>query len=66
MLNDGVTFFLGSAKVCSPAIFETHFSYHKDIGIAVTYYYIYYYCCSIFIDSYTSINKSYSFMILVH
>ena len=43
MLNHGVTFNLGSAKVCSPAIFEICFSYHKDIWIAVTYYYIYFY-----------------------
>ena len=27
----GVTFNLGSAKLCSPAIFETCFSYEKDI-----------------------------------
>ena len=27
----GVTFNFGSAKVCSPAIFETCFSYDKDI-----------------------------------
>ena len=34
MLNHGVIFHLGSAKVCSPTIFETYgayFSYHKDI-----------------------------------
>ena len=43
MLNHGVTFNLGSAKVCSPAIFETCFSYHKHRWIAVTYYYIYFY-----------------------
>ena len=41
MLNRGVTFNLGSAKVCSPAMFETYFSCHKDIGIATAYYYIY-------------------------
>ena len=40
MLNHGVTFNLGSAKVCLPSIFETYFSYYKDIWIAVTYYYI--------------------------
>ena len=32
----GVTF--GSAKVGSPAIFETCFSYHKDMWIAVAEY----------------------------
>ena len=64
MLNHGVTFNLGSAKVCSPAIFEIYFSYHKDIWIAVTYYYIYF---PISIDSYTctSIKKSYSFILLI-
>ena len=36
MLNYGVTFNLGSAKVCSPAKIETYFSYKKDIWIAVT------------------------------
>ena len=41
MLNHGVTFNLGSARVCSPAIFETDFSCNKDISIAVTDYYVY-------------------------
>ena len=40
ILNNVVTFYLGSAKVYSPAIFKTYFSYHKDIWIAVTYYYL--------------------------
>ena len=35
----GVTFSFGSAKVCSPATFETCFSYDKDIWIAATDYY---------------------------
>ena len=43
MLSDVVTFSLGSARVCSPAIFETRISYHKDLRIAVTNYYIYFY-----------------------
>ena len=30
----GETLNFGSAKVCSPAIFETYFSYHKDMWIA--------------------------------
>ena len=34
MLNHGMTFNLGSARVCSPAIFKTYFSYHKGIWIA--------------------------------
>ena len=36
MLNHGVTFNLGSAKVCLPAIFETYFSHDKEILIALT------------------------------
>ena len=43
MLNQDVTFNLGSVKVCSPAIFDAYFSYYKDRLIAVTYYYIYFY-----------------------
>ena len=30
-MHHGVTFNFGSAKLCSPAIFETSFSYDKDI-----------------------------------
>ena len=30
-MHDGVPFYFGSDKVCSPAIFETSFSYDKDI-----------------------------------
>ena len=36
MLNHGMIFNLGSTKVRSPAIFETYFSYHRDICIAAT------------------------------
>ena len=35
-VHHGVTFNFGSAKVCSPARFETCFSYDKDILIAAT------------------------------
>ena len=35
-MHHGVTFNFGSAKVCSPAMFETSFSYDKDIWIAAT------------------------------
>ena len=34
-----------SAKVCSSAIFETSFSYDKDIWIAPTDYYMHFYAC---------------------
>ena len=37
-----VTFNFGSAKVCSPAIFETSFSYDKDIWISATDYYMHF------------------------
>ena len=42
ILSHGVIFNLGNAKVCSPAIIEPYFSYDKDIGIAVTDYYLYF------------------------
>ena len=41
MLNHGVIFDLGSAKVCSTAIIEIYFYCDKDIWIAVTYYHIF-------------------------
>ena len=44
----GVTFSFGSTKVCSPAILETCFSYDKDIWIAATYYYMYFYIIVLF------------------
>ena len=42
MQHYSVTFNFGSAKVCSPAIFETSLSYEKDIWIAATDYYVYF------------------------
>ena len=42
-MHHGVTFNFGSAKVCSPAIFETSFSCNKDIWIAATDYYMHFY-----------------------
>ena len=36
MHHHGVTINFGSAEVCSPATFETCFSYGKDIWIAAT------------------------------
>ena len=44
MLSHGMTF----AKVCSHAIFETYFSYHKYIWIVVTDYYTYFYIMVLF------------------
>ena len=42
MLSYGVIFNLGPAKVCSPTIIKTDFSYDKDIWIAVTDNYMYF------------------------
>ena len=39
-MHHGMTFNFGTAKVCSPAIFEICFSY--DIGIAATDYKYFY------------------------
>ena len=46
-MHHGVTFC--SAKVCSPAIFETCFSYDKDIWIAATDCYMYFYIVVLFL-----------------
>ena len=53
----------GSAKMCSPAIFETRFSYDKDIWIAATDYYVLFHNCTISIDIYYPVNKFYSIII---
>ena len=45
MRSHGVMFNFDSAKVCSPAIMETYLSYDKNIGMAVTDYYMYFYLC---------------------
>ena len=67
MLSHGVIFDLGSAKVCSSDIIEIDFSNDKDIWIAVTDYYMYFYLIilhvlllnsAISISTYTSINKT--------
>ena len=44
----GVTFNFGSTKVCSPGIFETSFSYDKDIWIAATDYFMHFYIIVLF------------------
>ena len=49
MLSHCVTFYFGSAKVCSPDIIETNFSYDKDIWIAVANYYMYFYLIVLFL-----------------
>ena len=61
-MHHGVSF--GSAKVCSPAIFETCFSSDIDIWIAATDYYMYFYIIVLFsIDIYSPVNKFYSVII---
>ena len=47
-MHHGMTFNFGSAKVCLPAIFETSFSYDKDIWIAATDYYMHFYILVLF------------------
>ena len=47
-MHHGVTFNCGSAKVFLPAIFETCFSDDKDIWIAATDYYVYFYIIVLF------------------
>ena len=60
-VHHGVTFSFCSAKVCSLAIFKTFFSFDKDIWIAATDYYTYFYIIVLFsIDIYSPVNKCYS------
>ena len=47
-VNHGMTFNVGSAKVSSPAIFETCFSFDIDIWIAATDYCKYFYIIVLF------------------
>ena len=47
-MHHGVNFNFGSAKLCSPALFETCFSYDKYICIAATYYYMDFYIIVLF------------------
>ena len=59
MLNHGVTFNLGSVKVCSPCI-------KKIYGLPELIILCTLLNCATFIDSCTSINEFYSFIILVY
>ena len=47
-MHHGATINFGSAKVCSPAKFETSFSYDKDIWTAATDYYMHFYIIVLF------------------
>ena len=47
-MHHGMTFNFGSAKVSSPAILETCFSYDKDKWIAAIDYYMYLYIIVLF------------------
>ena len=51
----GVTFNIGSA------IFETHFSYHKDMWIAAADYYMYFYVVIIVLFPLTNILQLINF-----
>ena len=57
-MHHGITFNFGCQN-----IFETCFSYHKDIRIGATdYYYVFLHNCAISIDSCSPIIKFYSFI----
>ena len=63
-MHHGVTFNFGSAKVCSPAIFETCFSYDKDTWIAATDCYMYFCIIVLFLlTAVLQLIKFYSFII---
>ena len=47
-MHSDVTFSFGSTKVCSPAMFEVCFSHDKDILIAATDDYMYFYIIVLF------------------
>ena len=67
MLSHGVTFNLGSAKVCSPAIIETYFSLEKSyVDCCNKLLNVLLLNCAISIGSYTSINTFYSFIVYRH
>ena len=64
-MHHGVIFNYGSAKACSPAIFETCFSYDKDIWIAATDYYMNFYIIVLFpLTAVLQFIKFYSFIII--
>ena len=63
-MHHSVTFNFGPAKVFSPAIFETSFSYDKYTWIAVIDYSMHFYIvCAFSIDSYSPFNKYHSFIV---
>ena len=58
-MRHGVTFKFGSPKVCLSPIFETSFSYDKDVWIAATDYYMHFYIIVLF--SFTAILQLINF-----
>ena len=48
-MHHGMTFNFGPAKLCSPAISETCYSYDKDIWIAAPDNYFYFYIIMLFL-----------------
>ena len=64
-MHHDVTFNFGSAKACSPALFETCFSYDKEIWIAATDYYMNFYIIVLFpLTAVLQLIKFYSFIFL--
>ena len=62
-MHHGMTFNFGSVKVCSPAIFETSFSFDKDMDRCNCLLYALLHKCAFSIDSFSPINKFYSFIV---
>ena len=59
-----MTFNFGSATLCSPTIFETCFSNDKDLWIAATDYYMYFYIIVLFsLTAVLQLITFYSFII---
>ena len=65
-VHHGVTLNFGSAKVCSPAMFETSFSYNKDIWIAATDYCVHFYIIVLFPLTAILILQLYNFSLLIN
>ena len=65
-MHHGGTFKFGPAKVCSPDIFETCFSYDKDIWIVATDFYVYFYIIVLFpLTANSPVNKLNNAVILL-
>ena len=66
MHHHAVTFNFGYAKVCSPALFETCFSYDQEIWIAANDYCMYFNIIMLFsLTAILQLKKFYSFLIFI-